>query len=42
MATGFAVTAVVGYLYYVYGGWKKAAAKIQTPMEKPIEAILEA
>jgi Na+-driven multidrug efflux pump len=42
MALGFTVTGVVGYLYYVYGGWRKAAAKIQMPMEKPIDAILEA
>ncbi len=42
MALGFAVTGAVGYLYYVYGGWRKSAARIQGPAEKPIEAILEA
>jgi hypothetical protein len=42
MAAGFAVTGIVGYLYYVYGGWRKAAAKIQMPMDKPAEVILEA
>jgi putative MATE family efflux protein len=28
MAAGFAVTAIVGYLYYLSGRWKKAATKI--------------
>jgi putative MATE family efflux protein len=42
MAAGFTITAAVGYLYYVFGGWRKAAAKIQSPMDKPIEMILEA
>ena len=42
MACGFAVTAAVGYLYFIFGGWRKAASKIQAPMEKPVEAILEA
>ena len=42
MAMGFAVTGVVGYLYYRLGSWKKASAKIQSPMEPPVEMILEA
>jgi putative MATE family efflux protein len=42
MATGFAVTATVGYLYYLFGGWRKAASKIHAPIEKPVEMILEA
>ncbi len=42
MAAGFAVTATVGYLYYVFGGWRKAAAKIHSPMGKPPDIILEA
>jgi putative MATE family efflux protein len=41
MAAGFVVTAVVSYLYYLTGRWKKAAAKIQAPMGKPIEPMLE-
>jgi putative MATE family efflux protein len=42
MAAGFVVTAIISYLYYISGRWQKAAAKIQAPMDKPIEAILEA
>jgi putative MATE family efflux protein len=42
MAAGFCVTSVVGYLYYLWGGWGKTAAKIQAPVEKPVEAVLEA
>ncbi len=42
MAAGFAVTATVGYLYYIFGGWRKAAAKIHSPMDKPPEVMLEA
>jgi putative MATE family efflux protein len=41
MAAGFAVTAVVGYLYFLLGGWEKSAAKIQASQEKPVEAVLE-
>ncbi len=42
MAAGFAVTGAVGYLYYLSGRWKKTAAKIQSPMDKPIDMIMEA
>ena len=42
MAAGFCVTGCVSYLYYLSGRWKKAAAKIQTPIEKPVEVVLEA
>jgi Na+-driven multidrug efflux pump len=39
MAIGFVVTALVNYLYYVSGRWKKSAAKIQAPpVEEPISA----
>jgi hypothetical protein len=41
MATGFAVTGIVGYSYYASGRWKKAAAKIQGSMDKPIEMIVD-
>jgi len=41
MAAGFAVTGTVGYLYYLSGRWKKAAAKIQSTTEKPVEMMLE-
>jgi Na+-driven multidrug efflux pump len=42
MAAGFVVTAIVSYLYYLTGRWKKAAAKIQAPVRKPIEPLIEA
>jgi Na+-driven multidrug efflux pump len=42
MAAGFVVTGAVGYLYYLSGRWKKAAAKIQPSMDKPIEMVMEA
>jgi putative MATE family efflux protein len=41
MAAGFAVTAVVGYLYYLSGRWKKATSKIQLSPEKPMPAAIE-
>jgi putative MATE family efflux protein len=41
MAAGFCVTGCVSFLYYLSGRWKKAAAKIQVPREKRIEAALE-
>jgi len=42
MGAGFVVTGVVSYLYYLTGRWKKAADKIQAPMDKPIEMVIEA
>ena len=36
MAAGFVVTAVISYLYYLSGRWKKAAAKIQA--KEPMRA----
>jgi putative MATE family efflux protein len=41
MGTGFIVTSVISYLYYLSGRWKKAADKIHAPMDKPVEAMLE-
>jgi putative MATE family efflux protein len=42
MAIGFVVTATIGYLYYLTGRWKKAAAKIQAPKEPIQAAMIEA
>ncbi len=42
MAAGFAVTAVVGYLYYLSGRWRKSALKIHgfdRPMQAPAMEI---
>jgi putative MATE family efflux protein len=37
MAAGFMVTAIVGYLYYLTGRWKKASSKIHA-FKEPIQA----
>jgi putative MATE family efflux protein len=43
MAAGFLVTALANFSYYLTGRWKKAAAKIQTPGNEPIQAtVIEA
>jgi len=43
MAAGFAVTGVVGYLYYASGRWKKAAARIQgSSLDTPLDMVTEA
>jgi putative MATE family efflux protein len=38
MAAGFVVTAVVSYLYYLSGRWKKSATKILKSAEQPVQA----
>ncbi len=37
MAAGFLVTATIGFLYYLTGRWKKAAAKIHS-FQEPVQA----